>query len=459
MLKILQYMPGLPPVMGGGMIKYALDLIYGESQAGHEVIMLVPGHFTYFHRDQTRIIKQDWNGKECYRIINSLPVSGGKGVQNIAELIKRGNREIYIEFLKDIKPDVVHIHSFMGMHIAFLEAAAWVGIPTVYTTHDYYGICPGGILLSHMEQCVVTDGSQCPLCIDKTVSIRKLRRQQSVLYEKLKNNSFTNFLENSQKLVPIKIFIRSLLHRRKNAKTILDGIQNIQREKEYRAAQHYYREMFTYITKFHFNSSQSEKIFSQCLGKITGDIILISNRSISDRRKKRSYGKTLRIGFIGREAYKGFDLLKAVLAGLYEKGLQDFECHIYFNPKEKLPSYIISHAPYSVDTVEQVYDGMDVLVLPSLWKETYGFVVLEALSYGIPVIVSQNVGAKEWLTRHDGMGIVVQATEEALQKSLENIYCNREILRQMNLQICNCELELSFEQHISKIVDMYRSIA
>ena len=36
-----------------------------------------------------------------------------------------------------------------------------------------------------------------------------------------------------------------------------------------------------------------------------------------------------------------------------------------------------------------------MLVAPSIWYETFGFTVLEALSYGLPVIVSDHVGAKD----------------------------------------------------------------
>ncbi|WP_367333041.1 glycosyltransferase [Limosilactobacillus sp.] len=38
---------------------------------------------------------------------------------------------------------------------------------------------------------------------------------------------------------------------------------------------------------------------------------------------------------------------------------------------------------------------MDVLVLPSLCHETFGFVVLEALLQGTPCLVSNTVGAKD----------------------------------------------------------------
>ena len=47
-----------------------------------------------------------------------------------------------------------------------------------------------------------------------------------------------------------------------------------------------------------------------------------------------------------------------------------------------------------------------ILVAPSIWYETFGFTVLEALSFGIPVIVSDHVGAKDIV---GNAGIIVKA--------------------------------------------------
>ncbi|EOS21307.1 hypothetical protein C804_06037 [Lachnospiraceae bacterium A4] len=455
-MKILQYIPGMPPVMVGGMIKYALDLAQEEKEAGHEIVLLVPGKFTHLHKETSKIVKRKWKSIDCYRIINSVPVSGGKGMQNVSALRMRGDKALFIKFLFKENPSIIHVHSFMGLPIAFFEAAAELRIPIVYTTHDYYGICPKAILLNDMEQCMTTDGSQCPYCIDGVMTIKKIKWQQSPIYGMLKKNPIINFLEYSQKLVPIKIYIRSMHKKYEKQRHRSESIlAKIQEEQEYLEIQRYYKEMFGYVTRFHYNSIQAKEIFTQYMGNISGEVISISNKNISDRRKKRALGKKLRIGFIGRGAYKGFDLLKETLQSLFEEGLQDFECHVYFNPKEKLPPYIISHKPYKEDEMDRIYDGIDILVLPSVWKETYGLVVLEALSYGIPVIVSQSVGAKELLAGCNGMGVIVKPTKEALYEALKNVYCNRDLLERMNLKICNCDLRLNYEEHVHDMINMY----
>lgn len=51
------------------------------------------------------------------------------------------DRGVYICFLRKIKPEAIHVHFFMGLHIEFLQAARECGISVLYTTHDYFGLC------------------------------------------------------------------------------------------------------------------------------------------------------------------------------------------------------------------------------------------------------------------------------------------------------------------------------
>lgn len=457
--RVLHYLPGLPPVRVGGLSKYALDLAEEEQTLGYETGLLVPGRYSHFYNG-ARITRTKWKNMLWFQIINPLPVSSGKRVYDVELLYKKGNEKLYENFLKEFQPDIIHIHSLMGIHIEFMQAAHKMNIPIVYTTHDYYGICPNAILLKNMKQCMNTDGSQCSTCMSGGLTTKKIEWQQSSIYRSLKKNSFVNWLEYSQKLVPIKIKIRTLINR-KNTKKSTECNENTcnEQKQEYCELQKYYREMFKYVDKFHFNSTQTKEIFEKYLGNLSGEVILISNKNIEDNRVKHKYGKILRIGFIGRGEYKGFGVLKEALDNLYLQGMRDIECHVYFNPKEKLPPYIISHRPFKENEAFGIYNNIDILVLPSIWKETFGMVVPEALSYGVPVIVSDNAGAKELLKENNTMGIIVKPTHEELQSVLSEIYCNRSILEKMNNAICGWKMEFDFDNHVNKITDFYRGVA
>jgi glycosyltransferase involved in cell wall biosynthesis len=164
----------------------------------------------------------------------------------------------------------------------------------------------------------------------------------------------------------------------------------------------------------------------------------------------------VRIGFIGYlTQYKGFPLLKSALDELYVDGARDFECHVFVNPSEKPRPYMKCHAGYMADDMQKIYENIDVLVLPSVWQETFGMVVLEALSYGVPVVVSDNVGAKDILLEHEGMGIIVKTSKENLKETISDLIQHREKLRDMNKAICNWKHDFSFENHVRDIIKFY----
>ena len=66
----------------------------------------------------------------------------------------------------------------------------------------------------------------------------------------------------------------------------------------------------------------------------------------------------------------------------------------------------VKETGFAHSELDKIMSEADVVVAPSIWYETFGFTVLEALSYGVPVIVSNHVGAKDIIGNN---GIVVQA--------------------------------------------------
>lgn len=46
------------------------------------------------------------------------------------------------QLLGEVKPDVFHIHTLMGLPLEFLRIAHDRGIRIIYTSHDYFGLCP-----------------------------------------------------------------------------------------------------------------------------------------------------------------------------------------------------------------------------------------------------------------------------------------------------------------------------
>lgn len=464
-MKILHYIHGLPPVRGGGMVKYALDLAAGELESGNDVQLIVPGKFSAGDKGKTAIVSRRWDKFTCHYIINPLPVTDGVRVSDTKCLIDQGDTEVYSAFLQKVHPDVIHIHSLMGLHLAFVKEARNLCIPLVFTSHDYYGLCPKIDLLKDREMCTAKNWDMCTQCMDISIPERKIKRKHSDLYSIIKRNRVYNWMEYSPALLPYKIFLRRFLKRGENSSAD-SCIADICREgadttKEYEALRRYYQQIFMNMTCFHFNSKQSREVYESFLGKVNGDVIPITNSWVKDNRKIRTYNGKLKIGYLSSgQKFKGYEYLKNALDDMYRDGLTELECHVYFNQRDINCPYICRHAPYKENEIESVFRNMDVVVLPSLWKETFGMVVLEALSYGVPVIISSNVGAKELLEENPGMGMIVNLEngKESLKEALRKIYLDRSILSQMNKAICEWDREWEFDKHVRELLSLYGNV-
>ena len=144
--------------------------------------------------------------------------------------------------------------------------------------------------------------------------------------------------------------------------------------------------------------------------------------------------------------WKGFFLLKAALDKLW-KERQDFCLDVHFAPVESSP-YMRIHERFIYNELEQIFDETDVLIAPSIWYETFGYTVLEALSYGVPVVISGTVGAKDILT--DGAGIVIDDINDT------KIY---EVIRELNAEkLMKMNEIIVAKQSIATISEMKETI-
>lgn len=139
-------------------------------------------------------------------------------------------------------------------------------------------------------------------------------------------------------------------------------------------------EIYLHLCFFHFNSDLARNVYENLLGKLQGKEMQISNKSIADHRKLRICNQPVRVGFMGGNSpYKGFKQLYQMIAELKSEGIDNLELHVYGNFVKKEYEDVIYHGIYKED-ISQVYASIDILVVPSIWNEIFGMVVLEALS-------------------------------------------------------------------------------
>lgn len=60
-------------------------------------------------------------GVTSFEIINSLPLAVFGGIKNPEKFQLKVDHSIYSNLLDDFRPDVIHVHSLMGIHKEFLR--------------------------------------------------------------------------------------------------------------------------------------------------------------------------------------------------------------------------------------------------------------------------------------------------------------------------------------------------
>jgi len=179
-------------------------------------------------------------------------------------------------------------------------------------------------------------------------------------------------------------------------------------------------------------------------------IIPVTHCDINDNRVIKNFNhKILRIRYLGPASKaKGYYLLKDSLDMLWKKR-KDFILDIHFQPTEK-SEYMKIHDRYNYNELKDIFNMTDILVVPSIWYETFGFTAAEALSYGVPVIVSENVGAKDVLDNQFGI-IINDFNESNLKKCIDSL--TMQDLADMNKNICRSYEPYTIVQMTKDIVN------
>lgn len=194
-MHILHYTLGFPPYRSGGLVKYANDLMQAQYELGHKVVALYPGGTSLFSRSCHIKANGKHGNIHIYEIDNPLPVPLMYGLKDVNSIVDEKNIDTYSlkDLLDDIRPDVVHLHTLMGLPLQFIKIIKERGIKIVFTSHDYYGLCLKVNFID--ESGGVCDGGNPEKCEKCNYNAK------STLFLRLRNAKF---------IVPIKGIIRKM---------------------------------------------------------------------------------------------------------------------------------------------------------------------------------------------------------------------------------------------------------
>lgn len=443
-MRVLHVILGNPEIRNGGLIKYCVDLAEWQKKLGHEVYIVYPGSF--INSENPRVKKC---GKNLYKIFDALPVPITYGVDEPNRYVVPAKTNNFESFIEKISPEVIHVHSIQGIHKEFFEVVHSKKIPIVYTTHDYYPICCKCNLFDYQgELCDGRNDNKCVACNrNGGLSVWKQRVLQLDLYHKVK--SVKAVMNVSKKLQnPPKLHQQSNLGNVEVPKNLdVNGFSNLYQ---------YYQNIMKKVQIIHCNSNIAAEQYKKFFSEVRQEVIPITHSGIKKIKHKRKNENVLNVGYMGgMSKHKGFDMIIKTFRKMED--IDGWNLWLYgggFDPNISTDKRYKFCGFFKKNEEEEVWDNIDLLIVCSQWKETFGFVVLEALARGTPVLCSDLVGSKD---------LVSNVSDELIFKHHDTVELERKIRKFMNPiyydecieKISGIEINADVVAHTKAIMEIY----
>ncbi len=426
-VKLLHVGFGFSPWHGGGLLTYAEDMMRAQAEAGHAVGYFCVGR-NYPLLGKPRVHRWSRDGIRVFELLNSPSAVGGdwgnhRPDQDLSEPhAERLFRRTFARFA----PDVVHIQELGGLPSSLIDIAHEEGAPVVMTLQDYFPLCPTHKLFDHEERlCMrIRPGEHCTRCCRDapTTSVpRDLTRQ----YERARH----------PRLYSLQGALRERM-RRGEGQTLEPSVDSRPADRRVLApAGDYQRRRDVNVMRLGeidalvAMSSRVESIYEQLgvspdrlrtLALTVGHLADLVPRDLGQPHPPDG---PVRFATLNGAAstQKGAELLVDAVRRLAAMGLaeRDFCLSILGDVSPSVGSALRSSPTvefcgrYRTADLNSLLDHVDVGLVPSVWEEAYGYVGLEFLAKGIPVLGNALGGITDyvrpgetgWLNRDcDGQG-------------------------------------------------------
>lgn len=450
-MKILHYSLGFPPFRRGGMTKYCMDLMAEQTKQGYEASLLWPGAFKRV--DSSILIKSHGSQKiskdysvGSFELRNSLPVPLLNGICDIDAYTQSKDTDSLKRFLIENEIDVLHVHTLMGFPKELLEVCHLQGIRTVFTSHDYFGICPKWGLERNGKPCIDDHNCyDCVACNQNALSLDKIRILQSKAYRVVKDAPFIKVLRRKHNAV-LNEDLTSILEQ--------DAFKDNTKAAGYRRLRQYYVDMLESFDVLHFNSNTTKEVYSRYCDISHGCVVSITNSAVLNHKQLHEAHSPVRFAYFGpADRHKGFWELLEACDLLWKERPYSFELHVFMNPDIDRP-FLRKHNAYRYEELPQIMESIDMSVIPSQWYETFGFTVLEAMSFGVPVLLTENVGAKDLIV-NQVTGLLSGTEAREIAQQMHAVVMSPRMIGQLSDEINKKFVIKTMKEHSIEIMKMY----
>jgi glycosyltransferase involved in cell wall biosynthesis len=440
-MKVLYISNGYPPHRWAGTETYTAG-IAGEIHArGHQVQVLCAGDWdtgTHYWNGFTDDFHQEIPVRRLNLNWTKSPDPAKYFYNNplIGEYVKN--------YLGEIQPDLVHVTSCETLSASVLEVVKASGLPSVLSLTDYWFLCPQINLLR-------SDGQNCN---GKTNAWECLRCR---LWNSKAYHLTSRYLgERSLSRLLLAVSQYPLITRQRGLRGMAG---NMTERKAY---------LKQTLNQSDFRITASRFAHDLFVGIGIEAPIMVKPYGHDLSWMDSYHGKTpspkIRIGFIGQiVSSKGVHLLLEAAACLYESFGEKFNLIIYGDLNKK-PDYssILHSLATKIDNVQfrgtylhgqssEVYAGIDILVVPSLWYD-FPLIIYEAFATKTPVVATNLGGMAEAVTHNVNGLLFERGNVDDLTKQLRRFFEEKDLLGKLRAGIPRVK---KIEEEVDELEQIY----
>jgi glycosyltransferase involved in cell wall biosynthesis len=375
-MKIVKVIHGYPMRYNAGSEVYSQTICHGLTHYGHNVHVFTREEDPFRPDGDLRVEQDTDNPLIKIHLINN-PRHKDRYRSSIID-------QRFGDLLDAIKPDIVHIGHLNHLSTSIVLETKKRDLPIIYTLHDYWLMCPRGQFMQMYSE----DDNLWRSCDGQ--ENRKCATQCYARYFSGADNEATTDIE----------YWEDWVNRRMN----------------------HIREVVNQIDLFISPSRYLKNRYEQDFGLPLEKSVYLDYGFDCSRMVKRTRqsGEAFTFGYIGthipakgiQQLISAFGQLKGEAqlriwgrnSGQATSALQDIAQHLPIDKKQHIkwmPEY------KNQRIVEDVFNHVDAIVVPSIWVENSPLVIHEAQQVRIPVITA-NVGGMAEYVLHEKNGLLFE---------------------------------------------------
>lgn len=454
-MRILQVTNGFPPTATAGVEQYTHQL--GRGLSAHHDVRIFCRESAPHHADYD-LLDDDFDGLPVRRVVNHF-----QHASQIRDFyVDRRIESIFLQTLREWQPDLIHFQHCIGLSASLLDIAARTEIPHLLTLHDYWFIC-SRVQLLHRR------GHICPGpianvdCHDCTVSPDDFFRplKGTWLYHLLRSrlNDYTK---------------RRILGALSRVTPSLPVARPERASSPYRERDRYMLSLLRNIPLILTPSQFVKDLYVQHGVPESRIQVLPLGLELSPWRvaspNKPNPGNGLRVGYLGSLLrHKGVHILVRAFHRLQASGAT---LHVYGFAMPGDPFIgklrrLVNQDPrvklmgrYHQKNLPDILSRIDVVVIPSLWHETFSIVAREALLSGTPVVAFK-IGALSEVIDSEQNGLLVPVGDtDALRDALHRLSTDPGLLARLrDGALLSAKRIKNMDDHVHEVDLIYQSLA